>query len=223
MYAFVIRINGKELKHCESYKYLGVYFDNKLSWKPQIEHVCKKISKACGALAKTRHFVGEDTLVSIYYALINSYVRYGVVAWGNASAEVLKPLHSLINRAMKIMAFSPFGRVATEPIYDYFNILNIDQTFTLECGKFIFKSKNALLPISTIASHFSRETSHRPGLRIYNTGASIVPFELLSVYAKKSIQHKSAGIWDNIPISIRNLEFFGAFKRQYKKHLLSTA
>ena len=89
----VIRINGKELKHCESYKYLGVYFDKNLSWKPQIEHVCKKISKACGALAKTRHFVGEDTLVSIYYALINSYVRYGAVAWGNASTEVLQPLN----------------------------------------------------------------------------------------------------------------------------------
>ena len=118
-----IRINGKELKHCDSYKYLGVYFDKDLSWKPQIEHVCKKISKACGALAKTRHFVGEDTLVSIYYALINSYVRYGAVAWGNATTEVLQPLRSLINRALKIMAFSPFGRVDPKPMYKYFNIL----------------------------------------------------------------------------------------------------
>ena len=92
-----IRINGKELKHCASYKYLGVYFDKDLSWKPQIEHVCKKVSKACGALAKTRHFVDEDTLASIYYALINSYVRYGAVAWGNATTEVLQPLRSLIN------------------------------------------------------------------------------------------------------------------------------
>ena len=218
-----IRINGKELKHCESYKYLGVYFDKNLSWKPQIEHVCNKISKACGALAKTRHFVDEDTLVSIYYALINSYVRYGAVAWGNASAEVLQPLHSLINRAVKIMSFSPFGRVATQPIYKYFNILNIDQTFTLEYGKFIFKSKNALLPISTIASHFTREVvSHVHGLRPRNTGVSIVPAELLSMYAQKSIQHKSAKIWDEIPETIRDAEFFGAFKRQYKKHLLST-
>ena len=92
----------------------------------------------------------------------------------------------------------------------------------MEYGKFIFKSKNALLPISTIASHFSREISHRPRRRIHNTGASIVPVVLLSVYAQKSIQHKSAGIWDDIPVSIRDLEFFGAFKRQYKKHLLLT-
>ena len=219
-----IRINGKELKHCDSYKYLGVYLDKNLSWKPHIEHVCKKISKACGALAKTRHFVDEDTLTSIYYALINSYLRYGAVAWGNASTEVLQPLHSLINRAMRIMSFSPFGRVATKPIYDYFNILTIEQTFMLESGKFIYKSKNALLPNSTIASHFSRElVNHGYNLRIRNTGASIIPVELLSVYAQKSIQHKTAEIWGKIPASIRDLEFFSAFKRQYKKHLLMTA
>ena len=125
---------------------------------------------------------------------------------------------------MRIMSFSPFGRVATKPIYDYFNILTIEQTFMLESGKFIYKSKNALLPISTIASHFSRElVNHGYNLRIRNTGASIIPVELLSVYAQKSIQHKTAEIWDKIPVSIRDLEFFGAFKRQYKKHLLMTA
>ena len=147
-------------------------------------------------------------------------MRYGAVAWGNATTEVLQPLRSLINRAMKIMAFSPFGRVDPKPIYKYFNILNIDQTFTLEYGKFIFKSKNALLPISTIASHFSREISHRPRRRVCNTGTSIAPVELLSSYAQKSIQHRTAGIWDEIPGPIRNSEFFGSFKRQFKKHLL---
>ena len=84
------------------------------------------------------------------------------------------------------------------------------------------KMPSSRIPISTIASHFSRESSHRPGRRCRNTGPSIVPVELLSTYAQKSIQHKSAGIWDDIPASVRDLEFFGAFKRQYKKHLLLT-
>ena len=149
-------------------------------------------------------------------------MHYGAVAWGNASTEVLQPLRTLINRAMKIMSFSPFGRVATRPIYDYFKILDIDQTFVLEYGKFIFKSKNNLLPMSTIASHFSREegSNHDYNMRIRNAGTSIVPVELLSTYAQKSIQHKAAKIWGDIPASIRGLEFFGTFKRQYKKHLL---
>ena len=37
---------------CDSYKYLGIHFDKNLSWNDHIQHVCNKISKACGALTK---------------------------------------------------------------------------------------------------------------------------------------------------------------------------
>ena len=218
-----IRINGKELKHCDSYKYLGVYIDKDLSWRPHIDHICKKISKACGALAKTRHYVCDDTLSSIYYALINSYVRYGVVTWGNASADTLQPLHTLTSRALKIMSSSPFGRVDVKPIYEYFKVLDVYQTFTLESGKFVYKSKNALLPLSNIASHFTREvTNHGLGLRNRNNAVSVVPVDLLSSYEQKSIQHRAGKIWDEIPECVKDSEFFGSFKRKYKKHLLGT-
>ena len=76
---FGIRIDNKLLEQCKSYKYLGVFIDQDLSWKPHIEYICKKISKACGALSKTRHIIGIDTLKHIYYALINSYLRYGII------------------------------------------------------------------------------------------------------------------------------------------------
>ena len=154
--------------------------------------------------------------------LLILYVRYGLVAWGNASAETLQPLISLNNRSLRIMSFAPFGRVEIQPIFDYFKILNIDKTFALESGKFIYKSKNSLLPISTIASHFTREVAnHGYNLRNRNTGLSIVPVEFLSTYAQKSIQHRAVKLWSEIPNVVRNLDFFGPFKRQYKKHLLS--
>ena len=47
-----IKINGNKLEKCDNYKYLGVIFDNNLSWQPHIEYICGKISKACGALSK---------------------------------------------------------------------------------------------------------------------------------------------------------------------------
>ena len=53
------------------------------------------------------------------------------------------------------------------------------------------------------------------------TDSSIVP-ELLSTHTQKSIQHRAAKLWAEIPNVVRNKEFFGAFKRQHKKHLLST-
>ena len=85
------------------------------------------------------------------------------------------------------------------------------------------KSKNSILPISTIACHFNREVAnHGYNLRNRSTGSSVVPVELLSTYARRSIQHRATKLWAEIPMDVRNLGFFGAFKRQYKKHLLNS-
>ncbi len=120
---FSISLNNEKLEQCDSYKYLGVFIDKDLSWKPHINHLCSKIAKACGALSKMRHIVGIETLKSIYHALINSYLRYGILSWGNASSESLKPLNTLINRAIRIMSFAPYGKLNIKPIFDHLKLL----------------------------------------------------------------------------------------------------
>ena len=42
-----VKINNEDLEECDSYKYLGVYIDKSLSWKPHINYICTKIAKAC--------------------------------------------------------------------------------------------------------------------------------------------------------------------------------
>ena len=98
--------------------------------------------------------MNNHTLISVYYALVHSYLRYGIISWGNAKSTVLQPLISLANRAVRIMTFAPFGNIDVTSIYKYLNILEIPQLFKLETGKFIYKSQNGLLPINSIAKYF---------------------------------------------------------------------
>ena len=49
-------MNGVRIQHTDSFKYLGVIIDNKLSWKPQISSLCRKLSQACGVVCKIRRF-----------------------------------------------------------------------------------------------------------------------------------------------------------------------
>ena len=112
-----IHIQDTELGECESYKYLGVIFDRKLNWKAHIDYICGKISRTVGCLAKLRHSVDIETMREVYHALIHSYVRYGIIAWGNSSDSGIKPLSSLLNKAIRIMTFAPFGPLDLKPIY----------------------------------------------------------------------------------------------------------
>ena len=49
---FKLKINGKAVEICTSYKYLGLFIDDELTWKNHIKHVCQKLSKACGIISK---------------------------------------------------------------------------------------------------------------------------------------------------------------------------
>ncbi len=142
-----LKINSSELGKCDHYKYLGVYIDKNLNWSKHIEYICTKISKACGALARLRHCVSIEIMKNFYYALVHSYLRYGIIVWGNASSSVLKPLQTIVNKILRIMTFAPFGNIDLQPIYDYLKVLNVDKTFLLETGKFLFKYNcNQIIP-----------------------------------------------------------------------------
>ena len=45
---FKVNQNDSDLERFSSYKYLGVYFDDKLEWKTHVKYLCEKIGKVCG-------------------------------------------------------------------------------------------------------------------------------------------------------------------------------
>ena len=219
-YDFSVKIREISLERCDSYKYLGVYFDKDLNWDKHIEYICQKVSKACGSLAKLRKCVDVDVMREIYHALIHSYLRYGIIVWGTASETALKPLQVIINRAIRIMCSAPLGRIDVTPLFDIMEILNINQIYNLEVAKFMFKETNHLLPV-TIANHFSVRTNpeHRYNLRPRGTRATLI--DNRTVRGERSIRKRGNDIWNNVPHSIKTLDSSTLFKKRMKKHLLS--
>ena len=217
---FNVFINNKRLDQCNSYKYLGVFIDKNLTWKHHTDHIGKKIAKGCGALAKIRHYVHIDTLIEVYYALIHSYLRYGITAWGNASKSVLQPLRTLANRAVRIITFAPFGNIDVDSIYKYLNIPKLNDIFELETGKFIYKFQNGLLPTKDIANHFELRNAnvvHSYNLR--DRGIKMKTISFKSTHGEKSIQCRGAKIWNTLPEEIRSSASINIFKTQYKPYL----
>jgi hypothetical protein len=62
-------------------KYLGVYLDNKLSYKRHIDILCIKINRMVGVYWKCSHLTIE-TKKTIYYSLVESHLNYGILMWG---------------------------------------------------------------------------------------------------------------------------------------------
>jgi len=58
---YKIKIGENEIEQVKEIKYLGVIFNDKLSWRPRIKHVCSKISSDSWALLKLRNYVDLNT------------------------------------------------------------------------------------------------------------------------------------------------------------------
>ena len=220
VHELTVKINNKPLEKCSSYKYLGIIIDEKLNWGKHIEYICKKVSKACGALAKIRHCASLELQREIYYALFYSYVRYGISIWGNANPDTLKPLKVLNHRAARIMTFAPFGQIDLNPILRYLEILDIDDIFRLETLKLLFKMKNDMIPIN-LGHYFevrNANVHHRYSLRPRSTSVETIDTRLR--IGEKSLQYRGPRVWDEIPENIQNSVSFKSFKKEMKKHLL---
>ena len=82
MPAMNIYINDTKIEQVKEIKYLGIKIDQKLNWKEHIKTLETKLSQACGAICKMRHYVDRDCLRAFYFGNVYSHLQYAVLAWG---------------------------------------------------------------------------------------------------------------------------------------------
>ena len=108
----------KQLECREFVKYLGVLIDYKLSWNNHTDTILLKISRTVGVLSKLWHFGPFSTLISIYHSLIAPYLRYALIALGQASKSQLNKLLVLQKCALR---FIPFAKLCDHAIPLFIN------------------------------------------------------------------------------------------------------
>ena len=78
--SYHLRYKNIIIKRVSNIKFLGVILSEKIDWSPQINKVTRKISSINGILYNLRKFIPEnlDLRKSIYFALVNSHLNYGI-------------------------------------------------------------------------------------------------------------------------------------------------
>ena len=72
-------INKEELEQKDTAKYLGIYFDNNLTWNKHIEYINCKLNRGIGVLRKIKKIRQEKTLEYIFNAFLKLYLEYGTL------------------------------------------------------------------------------------------------------------------------------------------------
>ena len=136
-----IKMDMAEIEFVKEFNYLGITFDQNISWKPHLLKVTKKISRTLGVMSKLKHMLPTHILKTLYDSLVLPHIMYGLLVWSTGSAR----LEITQKKAVRIITAAKFN-AHTEPIFKKLNILKIEDMVKLQELKFLYKLENGTLP-----------------------------------------------------------------------------
>ena len=71
-----LTINGTDIKRVTKMKPLGIVVDENLSWDEQYKTLTGKIYGGRSSLKMLKYIIPQTNLCSVYYALVESHLRY---------------------------------------------------------------------------------------------------------------------------------------------------
>ena len=197
-------------------KYLGILIANNLSWKYHIDYISSKVSKGIGMIARLRHLVPFATLLNIYRSLIEPYISYGLIAWGQAANIHLNKILILQKRALRLMYFAD-SKAHSAPLFVHSRILPVTMLYYLLVSSMMHDINNHRVPsnISMLFTH--SEQVHHHFTRFSAAGNLYVKTsrtnQLLFSFARIGVR-----VWNSIPMKLR-IKNRTPFKRELKNRL----
>ena len=183
-------INEKLLKVVTSYKYLGITVDNQLNFINHIKNLQKKIASGVGVLWKLKKFLPLDTLLLLYYVLIQPHILYAIIICGSTCSAYKNRLRTLQNSAIRAIAnVRKMQRISLN--YCKCSILKLDDLYRFETAKLLFQyTKNDFLkPFE----HMFQQSSHT---HFYNTRSVTLKNYNIPSFKTARLQRSFQYQWD---------------------------
>ena len=118
-----INLENQFIKNVNTKKLLGIYIDNNLDWKEQVDHICKNINSRLFLLSKIKIYLDKKSRILFFF---NSYILpifdYCSNVWGNLN-EGIQRITKLQKRATRNILDAPF-LTPTRELFENLNWLS---------------------------------------------------------------------------------------------------
>ena len=214
-----IKIDGKIIFPSQKIKYLGIILDPHLNGSAHVSYIAPKLNRAIGMLAKLRHFVSHDTILSVYYAIFASIMNYGCIIWGQIPNQHITRIQNIQNKVIKILSFAKYSD-DEKNLYPQNGIIKFTDQIKLENFLYVHSSLQGNVPIP-LKNQFLVTADHREP---HTRGASLTKLILPKVYSQNygiySITYKATAYWNLVMGKIPANNFIKVTKGTVKDKLM---
>ena len=125
----IVKMGPDTLNFTNSFKFLGVTIDDKLSFSEHIASVKGKVAKFTGILYKIKDQLPVEVRVRFYYSFVYPHLSYNIAVWGSTHANLINPLYLLQKRVVRNIAGESY-LTHTAPLFKKFSLLKLKDIFT---------------------------------------------------------------------------------------------
>ena len=102
-----LTIDNQTIRNVTTQKILGVYVDNMINWRDQINYVCKDLNKKIALLKHITYYLTDDMKLMYYNAYILPIMDYCCVVWGQKNNHCRNRILTIQNRIARIILNRP--------------------------------------------------------------------------------------------------------------------
>lgn len=210
-----LNINNISLNRVEKEKYLGLYLDSKLTWRPHIQKIKAKITSLMGMLRGIVRLLPLNVRHTIYSSLVRPHFDYLIELWGAAAKTNLSVLQISQNKLLKVL-FNYDYLTPTTRLYKELKTMKISQIFKYFTCILIRKILNK--DIHTKTTFTKKPQIHKMRLRKCK---DIDLYSPRTNYGKRTIMYEGSKMYNNLPKDIKESKSLATFKRLLKNHILN--
>lgn len=164
-----VLFRGNHIEQVTMQKFLGVWFQENLSWDNHVNKLCGDLSKAVGSMYKISNLIPLPLKKAMYYALFYSKLSYCALIWGTTTAKNYEKLIKLQKRVIRIFE-NYHGRprdLPTRNLFHKHSLIRANQIYyyrlLLHIKKHRLHSSN--IPISSPRYQLRHQTRMPPLIR----------------------------------------------------------
>lgn len=196
---------GDDIKEVDFIKYLGVTIDKHLKWDRHVLNLSQNIRKLIYKFFILREVLSRELLLTVYKTLVESLIRYGLVAWGGLYQNSLTPLNVVQNYILKII-YRRNKRFSSALLYSE-TILDVRSLFALSTCSFIHKNSKLKIPVNHIYNTRNNLNKHLV-IPVNNTSKNL-----------RSLTYLGPKLYNLLPLEIRSLPSLKKFNIKCKLYI----
>lgn len=213
----ILQYEHSKINITKTAKYLGVIIDDEIKFKPHIQLLKSKLSRALGMMYKVKSYLPKHILLQLYYAIFHPHLLYCAIVWSSTNKTYLDPIRKLQNRVVKLIDGLNY-RQNSSHAFKRLNIVKFDDLVKIETGKFVHTHFKRKIP-PTFNNFFTKlEKHHSINTRIQTSGNFYHIPRYKTSKLQRSIKYTGVKVWNSIPGDIK-LSSIQKFKKLYKNFL----